>query len=711
MTSLAIKAPSDPGKPVEPSNSTLDSSLMKRVNELMRALVDRLGPYTGYCVGPALSIVGATVVRLSLGKRAPTSSPFYLAVFVGVALLVTYLANWFFKQYQPQIKAKGVVGALAQAVTPSPQKIVPYHTCFWTVDEFKSRLPRFESLSSDPISEQEAKQEWAIFQYQLAQCAKKPQDSIAGNLKASFVNALKSAVLSKTPGLVQEIMGTISQNSTFGCYIKKDELDRIYYHFGFRLARFIQEAALASMFNWVGHFDRRSAIMDALIIGDTAQADGLTRGAERGENLHELFIYGGAQDPVLGEFKLPPKSVRLMVAAVLHGNVEYVKLLVQGASDPDSFDWNQKDSKNNSLLCIAAASGSIEMWDFINSHLELPSKDDPEYLRLLYASIQGGSLEIFKKLVGVFLEEQEHQSQRCGSLIVELYKKAISLGVDTIISDLKSNSFLNQELQKQRSYYEFVIASILGNQQELFEFYKKLWIQEEGKNVEEFQQLYQAILSSPDPCIKALTAVQLVERKYLSSQTPLPIECSAGGMLALFKNQEWGKFLINRMEPTNLHEMLMSNQQCLIAIIQSEELLSFVLDKCADIGSKLGYKIGKQAIILTRSSTIRVLTQKELNFTIRVEELDGSLLSFAVFRAVATLNFDFIEAVFNLLPPLPASILAALESHLKHNLKFGSYEQICDQIVGLIARKQHTAVSGAPDDLSLVSSSRKSWFW
>jgi hypothetical protein len=675
--------------------STHTASIVKtsaeKVNLVSSKIVSQLGSYSGYVIGPCISLVGAALVRMSFGKRAPTSGPLMFSVFVATTALVTIWAIQFFKhpKYQKIVQNKGVKHAFQEAIPLlKPSIIEPLHTRhFVSCDKLEGFLKKPEIFSCEPVGEQEAKSSFRVFkQYcdwvkrnKLDRSSPEVMKILKKTLSQNLIKVLKGLVSYGNKALIEEFLAFNAKDTFVSSILTKAEFQDIYFQFGIRLAALLKKSDLVNVFPQEGSCDLNIAVVDALISQNSDKVVDLTTTGEI--DPYKVFIYGNDEDVLMANlgFSLPPMN--LIQICILSGDVESLKRII--SSSTQECNWKQKDSNGLSLLNLAAVSGSKAMWDFVKQFFKtFPHVDHIDFLHLLYAAIKGGCLGVFEELFNEVLDEE--YKDLSGALFLDVYQKAVSFKASDICTYLESHTQLTTQLSKTTSVSPMLQAAILGSNEVIFDRFFEQWKSQGLDNPLAMKEIYETLLKAKTPADAILMKIRAFENSFSAAYQFVEIDVSRKGLVESAKclSEDSLIHVLGRIPNEQILRHISEKGAFFTQILNMPKALTLILDKCTE-AKHLTAVFAKEAIKLCKLDALRILCEKGIDVVKKLPDSNESLLSYSML----SLNPDLVNILLGHSRPLSQVLIAQLKVRVGE-IKSSKEDDIAhDHIVRLLDAK------------------------
>lgn len=631
------------------------NKLISLIQKTVLYILNQLDYYKAYIIGPAISMVALVVVRLSLDKRAPTSGPVYIAIFVAVAALITVWAVQFFKHppHQKIIKDRGFIGALEQVIPIGTPKVVAamHSRYFKTQDELEVlfKKPGFEINNFTTEAEVTTKLndfknfcKWVTEKIKLSSSSDEETKRVLKRILTSlFKQVLTNVVIYGKTEILQEFMRLETSNTWIKLILTDAEKQNIYDQFGFRLAHLLKKQNLIELFEKPTGLDTTVLCMDALVTDNQQRIIELTN--EHAIDSSKRTVNAPQGDDVLSACHFKMRSMNLVQAAVLMGNVFNLERIL--ASLSSDIDWDQTDSLHLNLLELAALSGSEPMWEFVKqrSDKQLPKVDSAQYLNLIYAAIKGKNIAIIRPLLAFIFEPS--YKDLVGALIVDLYAKSLVFEATECIELLKTHDVFDQELQRSENIQTVLIAALRAQNTDLVR--EKLGQIHVGPQERDLfvKQLYEQACKADKPSSQLIEIIQDYEQSWAGdSGLPLNLQLHAEQLAksACYLNDKTLGFILSRISEKDIIQGLSGNSLFLQKLITKSASLSIVLEKCAT-EKLLKVALAKEAIKRHRIDALKILCDDGLDTTKKLPDSDESLLSYSLL----SFNPELIEVILS----------------------------------------------------------------
>lgn len=668
----------------------------------------KIDAYKAFIIGPVGSLLTAGIVRLSLGKRVPTAGPVYVAVFVGLAVLITVWAVQFFKnpKHKKNIQEKGVGPALVEALPlPKPRVIEPiYSKDLVPLDPLITRFEKPSVLECDPVDEIKAnnllKSLRVFCDFGNRQIKGTPL-TVEGTLsiKQDIFNRLKSGlkdlIVFEDQEILKEFISFVNKDEFISNFFISNQKNEFFYEFGTRLTFLLNKTELSSLFPKFEKFDLTLACMDAIIVGNTARViDLVNTGQIDGD---KIVAYGSDEDGLLSLFNYKVCSLNLIQAAVIKGDLESLKKIIGSLSG--EMNWTQLDSRGVNLLTLAALSGSKSMWEFVKEYYkQFPKIGSSQYLDLIYAAVKSQNPQIFEELIAFSFEESYCVSS--GMLIFDLYEKAIAFNADEIMKILQKHNFLSLELRKKTTITSLIKAAILGNREAMVQELLPHLIQPQVNKPMLFKELYEQTCSAQTPSLLILKAIRELEAKETSSVSykPIPLEISAEslGACAHYLDKQQLCFVIDRTSEKIIIDSLAKQGRFFQKVIQSPEILNLVLKKYS-LEEFLKLICAKEAIKIKQKNSLEMICNAGVGVLNLLPDGNECLLSYAV----NSLEPDLIEVILSSSSPIKPDIIEALKAGIA-TIKDYLREDVYNKIISLLSAKSLQKAHAADLDMTAL---------
>jgi len=641
--------------------------LCRKISEISEKVFLTLGSMTGYILGPSISLVGAFIVRLALGKRTPTASPFYISVFMAATVLITVWAIQFFKhpKYQKILQNKGVAEALSKALPLPKSKILePLHArSFIDFAKLNFMMVKPFALTSPKITEAEVRNstvdfkqfcEWVKKKIKLDKANSDTLILLKNTLQKHLIKALRSHIIHGDKAMLIDLVSFISKDAYVQVALSKEEINSILGYWGARLSFLLKKTEFLELFPKNEVSENEVAVMDALLSNDTEKVTDIT--ATGIVDPYCMIRYDSRGDKILELLGYEQYSLNLFQAAILSGNVEALKRIV--ASSSETPDWNQKDSKGRSMLLLACLSGSKPMWDFMKQFVvKRAQPEDIEYLYFLYASIKSASIEIFEDLYQPLLEDD--YKDLTSALCFDLYLKAVSCDSKAITSYLEVQEVVISLKSNQASHIQMLKAAANGSNLELF---RSLFDKCKGQvygNASFMKELYEAVLVSENPSQEIIQDLRVFESTFKQGYQHLDLDVTAKDLVRSLgvMHEEQLMTIFQRISKDQLLRHMAENGEFFQKLIPLPVILEVILDRCTEAGYLLA-ACAKDAIKLSQLNTLRMLCTKGIDFIKKLPETSECLLSYSIL----SMNPELINIILSSTPPLPHTLIAALKA-------------------------------------------------
>lgn len=687
----------------------LNDHLVKIVTVIQRLILNIIGKiddYKAFIIGPSISLAVAGVVRLSLGKRVPTSGPLYISAIIAIAALITVWAVQFFKhpKHQKMVQNKGVAGALVHAIPfAKPRIIEPMHSRhFMSQDRLELLLQKPGSINQETVTDLDARGvlsgfklycDWVKKKIKLTTANADTLSILKNTLSQHFTMTLKNLVVHGNPVLLKEFLAFEAQDAFVTKVLTLAEKMEIYHQFGSRLSFLISKPELAALFPEPDEMDLTISCMDAIVAGNADRVIDLTNTG--GINATKVIVYGDSGDVLLSKlnFKLPPMN--LVQGSIVMGDVASLQRIL--ASLPSPIDWYQTDARGLNLLVLAALSGSKAMWDFVREfYTKLPKEDSRDYLNLIYATMKGKNLSVFNELIAFCFEES--YKELTGAFILDLYEKALSFNADEFIEKLKAHESLEEQLKKRTSIKSILTAAIRGGKVDVVSANIANLSKVEAESALLLKELYEQACRAEKPSNRILAALRDYETSIGAAYVPAGLDLSSQDLAscASFLDNDQLTFILSRIPKEQIVRSLSENGMFFQRIIKRHEVLAFILEKCST-EKFLKVACAKEAIKMNQADTLRMLCETGLDTIKKLPDSHESLLSYAM------LSFKplIIQIILSTCPSLSSALIAELKARITDLKCHAEDEEAFRHIIRMLDAKSLERASGVVEDPQL----------
>lgn len=646
-----------------------------------------------YATGPAMSLAIAGCVRLTLGKRVPTSAPMYLSLGLALFSLCSYLGYRYFSDpdTQAKIKKKGLVPTIQDALPPigktkvkEPLLFGSLLSCF-VVD---AALQGIGCYASPPIVEDEAKQmlirlkrliDWINKKIKFPTATKETHQILKEECSYILSQTLQNLVILGDEELLLEYIKILESNEVINKIIPESERKALLLEWGYRTCVLNKKIALLPLFKDIKLLSADIQAFDAIVSGNGDLIEKLTNEHELDSQKLQMFC-SELNDPA-SIFGLKTKQCNLIQVAIIQGNVDILRRIV---ASEESLDWTKKDDQGLGYLQLAALSGSKAIWDFIKEQgLAIPKKEAKEYLELLYCSLKGKDILIFNDLQNGLFDEDNLPIHK--ALIEDLFEKSLVFGADAVKSIiLEKIPAIVQDMEEER-LKSLLIASTLSGNKAVFD---SAWISF-IKKAKEPSMLFKAELLFTTLMAKTFNQDLLA---FVLSLSPainsLNFASSQGYNEELFvKNLESVSFkdqkaILKCFDIATLTTLLKKQGPLNGAFIRNPSLLKEACSRKIFNVQEL-YALAKQTIHLGNEESLEILMDQGIDVLRKLNLKEESLL----YLAAVSLNIRIMETILKKCPKLSTATTAELKAIILELKCHSDDEVVVDEISRMLDTK------------------------
>lgn len=625
--------------------------------------------YAGYVIGPSLSLLGATIFRLALGKRSPTQGPLYISLFVGATVLITMWAVKFFKHPETKkiIQTQGMATALGQALPlPKPKIVEPFHSRnVLSLKKYESLMTSYEPLKADVVAEITAKNsfstlklfcDWVTKKIKLARANSETLAILKTTLKAHFSKTMRHIVLSQDAKILEEFLQFVAHDSFINHVYSKEELAKLITQNGFRLALVTKKTAVIDQFLMPKDADLTLLVLDAVLSSNHDKIIELTNLGSI--DINKTYNYGQDDEETISSLVDAPYCINLLQATILSGDVENLKRII--ASSTAEVDWKQLDASGRSLLLLSACSGSKQMWDFVGQFVkQLPEILEKEYLALIYAAIKTDNKILFEELYDCFTHEDKKGGT--GLLILDLYEKAVCSNASSIQSCLEKYKELEIELLNTANLSILLKASLKGGHRSLFNLFFDKWKSCNLENSLSVKEALELAFSAKIPHCEIIDDLIAFEESFGVCSTRLDLELSSSSLLACLSklSTKYLAFIFSRLSKQVLLKFMTQQGPVFAKLIKLPAILQIIIDRCHDV-KWLPLACAAEAVKTGQLDTLKLLCARGIDSVKPLPGSKESLLSYSML----SFNAELVEVILSKSPPLSAVLINELKSRI-----------------------------------------------
>jgi hypothetical protein len=641
-----------------------------------------------YTAGPAVSLALAGCVRLSLGKRVPTSGPMYLSLGLASFVLCTVLGYQYFShpKTQKKIQQKGLVATVHDALPIGHAKIKEPLLARSMLSHFtvEPLVKGIGQMASPSIMEADAKQmliqlrrfsDWVTKKIKVASASRETLQVLKEEFLYMLATTLQSLVIFGNQDLVAEAIRFVESDEVVKKVIPEQERKSLLLQWGYRTCVLNKKNEFLPLFKELKLLSVDLQAFDAVIASHMDLVITLTNEEELDPQKMQTFV-APLKDPA-SKFGLETKKCNLIQVAIIKGDIEVLRRVV--ASVGEEVNWDLTDDQGLGYLQLAALSGSKPVWDFIKSQgLSLPKIDTKEYLELLYCCLKGNSHVIFEEIqLGLFDEDDLPMHK---ALIEDLFEKAILFGAEeTKACMLKHIPNLVKGMEQERLKSLLIVSILSGNKVVFDQAFSEFGVKAKTPS----EQLKAELLYS---CIMAasfnkaiLTSVLELSPKISS----LNFASTQGYNEELFaKNLEMldideQKAVLACFDKSTISAVLKKRGPLMAAFTRNVNLLA---EACAGkiFNVQELYELAKETIRLGKHECLDVLIDQGIDVLRKLNLREESLIHLAA----VSFNTRIMETVLRKCPPLSSATIAELKACMAE-LKCHSDD---DEVVSAINR-------------------------